>query len=144
MRIIIAGAGPVGLMLAAELRLFGVTVTVVEKLAESTGFSKAGGLHPRTVESAELRGMVEGLRARAERKSSRLRSYQARARGAFRWRISPASGRSGWTGCPPTRPASSGSSRPTWRISSPSGPSGSARPSYVDTRSSVSTRTRTK
>ncbi|WP_372352899.1 FAD-dependent monooxygenase [Streptomyces sp. KL116D] len=40
---VIAGAGPTGLMLACELRLAGVDVTVVERLAERTGESRAGG-----------------------------------------------------------------------------------------------------
>ncbi|HEY3685885.1 MAG TPA: FAD-dependent monooxygenase [Streptosporangiaceae bacterium] len=63
--VIVAGAGPVGLMLAAELRLHGVRVIVAERLAEPGGFSKAGALHARTVETFALRGLVPRLREQA-------------------------------------------------------------------------------
>jgi 2-polyprenyl-6-methoxyphenol hydroxylase-like FAD-dependent oxidoreductase len=62
--VIVVGAGPVGLLLAAELRLHGVRVVVLERLAEPTGFSKAGAMHARTVETFELRGLVERFRER--------------------------------------------------------------------------------
>ena len=38
--VIIVGAGPTGLMLAGELRLNGVSVTVLDKLAEIRGWSR--------------------------------------------------------------------------------------------------------
>jgi 2-polyprenyl-6-methoxyphenol hydroxylase-like FAD-dependent oxidoreductase len=60
-RVIVAGAGPVGLMLATELRLHGVETVVLERLAEPTGWSKAFGLHPRGIETVELRGLVEPM-----------------------------------------------------------------------------------
>lgn len=62
--VIIAGAGPVGLMLAGELRLHQVDVLVVDPLAEPVPFSKAFGLHPRSAETVRLRGLVEPLEAR--------------------------------------------------------------------------------
>ncbi|AXB49034.1 hypothetical protein A4R43_34660 [Amycolatopsis albispora] len=55
----IAGAGPTGLMLAAELRLAGAEVTLVDRLAARSGESRAGGLHPRTLEVLDQRGVVE-------------------------------------------------------------------------------------
>ncbi|MER5772124.1 FAD-dependent monooxygenase [Streptomyces sp. NPDC001985] len=49
-RIVIAGGGPVGLWLAAELRLGGVPVTVVEERTGIDQRSKALTIHPRTLE----------------------------------------------------------------------------------------------
>ncbi len=57
--VVIAGAGPTGLMLACELRLAGVDVTVVERLAERTGESRAGGIHSRTLEVLDQRGVLD-------------------------------------------------------------------------------------
>ncbi|MGW6916878.1 rifampin monooxygenase [Kitasatospora sp. NPDC054939] len=57
--VIVAGAGPTGLMLAAELRLHGVHVVVLEKEAEPTGQIRALGLHARSVEVLDQRGLLE-------------------------------------------------------------------------------------
>ncbi|GAA4227709.1 FAD-dependent monooxygenase [Actinomadura meridiana] len=57
--VVIAGAGPTGLMLACELRLAGVDVLILERLAERTGESRAGGLHARSVELFDQRGIVD-------------------------------------------------------------------------------------
>ncbi len=57
--VVIAGAGPTGLMLACELRLAGVDVLVVERLAERTGESRAGGMHSRTLEVLDQRGILD-------------------------------------------------------------------------------------
>ncbi|WP_420038177.1 FAD-dependent monooxygenase (plasmid) [Streptomyces sp. cg28] len=57
--VVIAGAGPTGLMLACELRLAGVDVTVVEPLAQRSGESRAGGIHSRTLEILDQRGIVD-------------------------------------------------------------------------------------
>ncbi len=78
-QVIIAGAGPVGLLLAAELRLHGVAVVVVERLAEPSPYSKAFGLHARSVETMRLRGLVERL---TERGSRHRRSGHGVAAGA--------------------------------------------------------------
>jgi len=56
--VIIAGGGPTGLMLACELRLAGVDVLVLERLAEPSGESRAGGIHARTMEVLDQRGML--------------------------------------------------------------------------------------
>lgn len=57
--VVIAGAGPVGLMLAAELRLAGVDVLVVEKRPTgTTGESRAPGLNARTMEIFAQRGLA--------------------------------------------------------------------------------------
>ncbi|HET9341466.1 MAG TPA: FAD-dependent monooxygenase [Candidatus Eremiobacteraceae bacterium] len=56
----VVGAGPTGLMLAGELALAAVDVTVVERRAnqEIVG-SRAGGLHSRTIEVLDQRGIAE-------------------------------------------------------------------------------------
>ncbi|WP_425388261.1 FAD-dependent monooxygenase [Amycolatopsis taiwanensis] len=54
----IAGAGPVGLMLAGELRLAGIEVVLVDRLAGRAGESRAGGIHPRTMEVLDQRGLM--------------------------------------------------------------------------------------
>ena len=56
-QIIVAGAGPVGLWLAAELALAGVSTLVVERQEERGPHSRARGLHPRTIEILAMRGM---------------------------------------------------------------------------------------
>ena len=58
--VVIAGGGPTGLMLAAELALAGVDVAIVERRAsqELVG-SRAGGLHSRTIEVLDQRGVAE-------------------------------------------------------------------------------------
>jgi 2-polyprenyl-6-methoxyphenol hydroxylase-like FAD-dependent oxidoreductase len=58
--VVIAGGGPTGLMLAAELTLAGVDVAVVERRSspELVG-SRAGGLHARTIEVLDQRGIAE-------------------------------------------------------------------------------------
>ena len=49
--VVIAGAGPTGLMLAGELALAGVDVAVVERRrTQELAGSRAGGLHARTLE----------------------------------------------------------------------------------------------
>ncbi|GAB3443114.1 monooxygenase [Streptomonospora sediminis] len=65
--VVIAGAGPVGLWLAAELRLAGIGVTVLEPRSEPDPKSKALTVHPRTIELLASRGaetpfLAEGLR----------------------------------------------------------------------------------
>lgn len=63
--VVIIGAGPVGLMLASELRLSGVDVLVLEKLAAPTGLSKALGVTGRGQDYLAMRGLLETFRRRA-------------------------------------------------------------------------------
>lgn len=58
--VVIAGGGPTGLMLAGELALAGVDVVIVERREHSTlEGSRAGGLHARTIEILDQRGIAE-------------------------------------------------------------------------------------
>jgi rifampicin monooxygenase len=62
--VVIAGGGPTGLMLAGELRLHGVHVVVLEKEAEPTRYVRALGLHVRSIEVMDQRGLLERFLAR--------------------------------------------------------------------------------
>src|SRR5207249_2589853 len=56
----IAGGGPTGLMLAGELALAGVDVAIVERRAsQDLPGSRAGGLHARTIEVLDQRGIAD-------------------------------------------------------------------------------------
>ncbi len=57
--VIVAGGGPTGVMLASELRLHGVHALVLEKEAEPTRYVRALGLHARSVEVMDQRGLLE-------------------------------------------------------------------------------------
>ena len=58
--VVIAGGGPTGLMLAAELALAGIDVAIVERRAsQDLDGSRAGGLHSRTIEVLDQRGIAE-------------------------------------------------------------------------------------
>jgi 3-(3-hydroxy-phenyl)propionate hydroxylase len=57
--VIVVGGGPTGLMLACELRLARVRVVVLDRLPGRTGESRAGGLHPRSMELLDQRGLVD-------------------------------------------------------------------------------------
>ena len=57
--VVIAGGGPTGLMLAAELRLAGTDVVVVERRdTQELDGSRSGGLHSRTIEVLDQRGIA--------------------------------------------------------------------------------------
>jgi 3-(3-hydroxy-phenyl)propionate hydroxylase len=56
----IAGGGPTGLMLAGELALAGVDVAIVERrTSQAVDGSRAGGLHARSIEVLDQRGIAE-------------------------------------------------------------------------------------
>ena len=58
--VVIAGGGPTGLMLAAELALAGVDVAIVERRPnQDLPGSRAGGLHSRAIEVFDMRGIAD-------------------------------------------------------------------------------------
>ncbi|MEV0017798.1 FAD-dependent monooxygenase [Streptomyces tendae] len=59
--VIVAGCGPTGAMLAAELRLHGVRVLVLEKETEPASFVRIVALHMRSIELMAMRGLLDRL-----------------------------------------------------------------------------------
>ena len=58
--VVIAGGGPTGLMLAGELALAGVDVAIVERReSQDVAGLRAGGLHIRTIEVLDQRGIAD-------------------------------------------------------------------------------------
>ncbi|MEV8015783.1 rifampin monooxygenase [Streptomyces sp. NPDC086554] len=65
--VIVVGGGPTGLMLACELRLHDVHVVVLEKLDKQTEQSRGQGLHARSVEVMDQRGLLDRFLAVSEK-----------------------------------------------------------------------------
>jgi 3-(3-hydroxy-phenyl)propionate hydroxylase len=65
--VVIAGGGPTGMMLAAELALAGVDVAVVERRPDhELAGSRAGGFHSRTIEVLDQRGVADRFLANGQ------------------------------------------------------------------------------
>ncbi|MBT2533359.1 rifampin monooxygenase [Arthrobacter sp. ISL-48] len=64
--VIISGGGPTGMMLASELRLHDVDVLVLEKEAEPTQAVRTLGLHPRSIEILDQRGLLDRFLAHGQ------------------------------------------------------------------------------
>lgn len=65
--VVVAGAGPAGMMLAAELALAGVDVAVIERRPDHVLVdSRAGGFHARTIEVLDQRGVVDRFLAEGQ------------------------------------------------------------------------------
>ena len=62
--VIVAGGGPTGMWLASELRLHGVDVVVLERDAEPNPTVRSLGLHVRSIEVLDQRGLLERFLAR--------------------------------------------------------------------------------
>ena len=107
--VVVAGGGPTGLMLAGELALAGVDVAIVERRAsQDLAGSRAGGLHSRTIEVLDQRGIAD--RFLSEGQVAQVAGF---------------GGDHAWTSAtfPPGTPTGSGCGRTT---SSASWPAGSA------------------
>jgi 3-(3-hydroxy-phenyl)propionate hydroxylase len=65
--VVIAGGGPTGLMLAGELALAGVDVVIVERrVSQDLDGSRSGGLHSRTIEVLDQRGIADRFLSQGE------------------------------------------------------------------------------
>ncbi|WP_211371803.1 rifampin monooxygenase [Marilutibacter maris] len=64
---IVVGAGPTGLMLACELRLHGVQVLVLEREPVPSSVVRALGIHARSIEVMDQRGLLERFLAHGTR-----------------------------------------------------------------------------
>src|SRR6266542_2207776 len=65
--VVSAGGGPTGLMLAGELALAGVDVAIVERRdSQDLAGSRAGGLHARTIEVLDQRGIADRFLAEGQ------------------------------------------------------------------------------
>ncbi len=66
--VVIAGGGPTGLMLAGELALAGVEAVVIERRpSQDLPGSRAGGLHSRTIEVLDQRGIADRFLAEGQK-----------------------------------------------------------------------------
>src|SRR6201993_638006 len=65
--VVVAGGGPTGLMLGGELALAGVDVAIVERRASQDVIgARAGGLHSRTIEVLDQRGVAQRFLSQGE------------------------------------------------------------------------------
>src|SRR5687767_8019996 len=65
--VVIAGGGPTGLMLAGELALAAVDVVIIERRdSQHLAGSRAGGLHSRTIEILDQRGIADRFLAEGQ------------------------------------------------------------------------------
>lgn len=76
--VVVAGAGPVGLMLACELRLAGVEVLVVERLTEIDRTIKAGAINVPTAQAFDRRGLLPELLAHQQAAIERMKAFDVR------------------------------------------------------------------
>ncbi|MDT5012579.1 MAG: hypothetical protein QOH57_4196 [Mycobacterium sp.] len=67
--VIVVGAGPTGLMLACELEMRGVAVRLLERRRDIPNITRAFGLHARTLELLDARGLAEEIVQRGLRVS---------------------------------------------------------------------------
>src|SRR4051812_38220056 len=73
--VVISGGGPVGLMLACELRLKDVNVLVVERLAEPDLTIKAGSVNLTTAEAFYRRGLLPAVDAVVQQNFDKIQEF---------------------------------------------------------------------
>jgi 2-polyprenyl-6-methoxyphenol hydroxylase-like FAD-dependent oxidoreductase len=71
--VIVVGAGPTGLLLAAELALGGVRVEVIDRLAEPDATVKAASIRITTAEMLDRRGLAPAVRESHDRNARKIR-----------------------------------------------------------------------
>ncbi|GAA3517860.1 FAD-dependent monooxygenase [Actinocatenispora rupis] len=79
--VVVAGGGPVGLMLAVELRLAGVAVTVLERRTDIDPTIKAGSLNSPTIQALYRRGMLPELEAARDENMRQFAAFAAQRSG---------------------------------------------------------------
>ncbi|MCR6483727.1 FAD-dependent monooxygenase [Amycolatopsis sp. OK19-0408] len=79
--VVISGGGPVGLMLACELRLKNVDVLVVERLTEPDQTIKAGGVNLTTAEAFYRRGLLPAVEEVVRQNAEMIKKFME-SRGA--------------------------------------------------------------
>lgn len=67
MDVLIAGAGPTGLLLAGDLAEAGVSVTILERRTTESNVTRAFAVHARTMEQLDIRGLADTLPGRRVR-----------------------------------------------------------------------------
>jgi 2-polyprenyl-6-methoxyphenol hydroxylase-like FAD-dependent oxidoreductase len=77
--VVVAGGGPVAMMVASELALRGVRVLVVERLSEPDLTIKAGAINIPTAEALDRRGLLPQLRAVQEAALAKMREFRGGA-----------------------------------------------------------------
>ena len=117
--VVIAGAGPVGLFLACELRLAGCSVLVLETAEAPRSPLKAvpfglRGLSVPSAESFDRRGLLDAIQEHAA-KAARTRPRTGRVASAVRAAISPASRSSTTRSTPRAGPTGDPSRSARWR-----------------------------
>ena len=74
--VVIAGGGPTGLMLAGELALARIDVAIVERRVDQTvAGARAGGLHARTIEVLDQRGIADRFLTHAQAKVMQVAGF---------------------------------------------------------------------
>jgi len=66
-QVIVVGAGPTGLAVAAELALAGISCVILEKRAHTANITRAFGVSARTLELLDARGLADAVLARGHR-----------------------------------------------------------------------------
>ncbi len=59
--VLIAGAGPTGLLLAGDLASAGVSCTILERRTDESNLTRAFAVHARTLETLDARGLADEL-----------------------------------------------------------------------------------
>ena len=65
--VVVVGAGPAGLMLAANLVRFGIKTTVLDDRADKTSTGRADGLQPKSIETLKQMRLADSLLQRGVR-----------------------------------------------------------------------------
>ncbi|MBL0887234.1 FAD-dependent monooxygenase [Myceligenerans indicum] len=74
--VVVVGAGPTGLLLAGDLVEAGLDVTVIDKRpANLSNLSRAFGVHARTLEVLDMRGLAEDLLAHPSYKMDKVAAF---------------------------------------------------------------------